>query len=423
MMRKHDILDLTECSEFRQLVDARPPRFVHATVYLMLSLTAAAIGWARLTTAELVVRAPGRVRPVEAPIKILSAARAESLSASHANRISEVHARAGDQVKKGQVLLRFDAARLENELSACQARLSANAEELRRIDELERLLDSEFTTARQKAEAELAQAVEEIRVAAERRRAEIQIATAEVAARTRDVETQEPLAAQRVVTLSELQESKDKLQRALADLDKAQLPVNLGPQQVLAQALALAERQYEVKLQELAMQRAEAVSRAASLRTELKNLELEREQAVIRSPIDGVVIVGELKAGDSVEPNKVLFEIATTKGFRFEARLSAEDVAHVASKMPSRIKLDAYDYQRHGVLPGVVEFVAPDSSLAAESQASFYCVRIDVPSHLPGPRTRAPVKLGMTGEVEIVTERRSLLALLVGRFRQSIRLG
>jgi adhesin transport system membrane fusion protein len=422
-MRKQEILDLAECTEFRLLVEARPPRVVHATVYLLLSLTIAGLGWSHFTSAELIVRAPGRIRPIETPVKILSAARAESLSAGHANRISEVHVREGDRVQAGQVLLRLDAARLDNEIDACRARLSANQEELGRIDELEQLVVVEFSTARAKADAELREAVEDIRAAEERRHAELQIAETELASAHRDVEIQEPLAERRVVTKSELDESKDKLKRAMANLEKAKLVVNAGPQLVLEQALELAERQHQVKRKELAMKRAEAVSRATTLQAELKNLELEHAQSVIRSPIDGVVIVGDLKLGDSVEPNKVLFEIATTKGFRFEAQLSSEDVAHVVGAMPARIKLHAYDYQRYGVLPGVVEFVSPDSTVAAESKVPSYAVRIDVPGEIHGRQLVAPVKLGMTGEVEIVTERRSLLSLLIGRVRQTIRLG
>ena len=96
--------------------------------------------------------------------------------------------------------------------------------------------------------------------------------------------------------------------------------------------------------------------------------------------------------------NKVIFEIATTKGFRFEAQLSSEDVAHVVDAMPARIKLHAYDYQRFGVLPGVVEFVSPDSSATNEAKAPSYVVRIDVPNELPARQHTATVKLGMTGD-------------------------
>lgn len=58
-------------------------------------------------------------------------------------------------------------------------------------------------------------------------------------------------------------------------------------------------------------------------------------------------------------------------------------------------------------------------------RAVFQPIGDGVASHIPSQLTslflRGP--LGMTGTVEIVTERRSLLALLVSRVKRSVRLG
>src|SRR5262245_65440156 len=54
-----EILDLSACTEFRQTLQARPPRIVHGTVLLLTSLLASAVAWAALTKADLVVRASG----------------------------------------------------------------------------------------------------------------------------------------------------------------------------------------------------------------------------------------------------------------------------------------------------------------------------------------------------------------------------
>jgi len=63
-MRDDGVLDLADCTEFRQTLQARPPRIVHGAVTLLAGLVGAAVAWAALTPAELVVRAAGRVRPV-----------------------------------------------------------------------------------------------------------------------------------------------------------------------------------------------------------------------------------------------------------------------------------------------------------------------------------------------------------------------
>ena len=64
-------------------------------------------------------------------------------------------------------------------------------------------------------------------------------------------------------------------------------------------------------------------------------------------------------------------------GFRFEAAVPSEEVGRLRVGMPARIKLDAYDYQRYGTLDGTVCFISPDSGVA-EGQSTPYTVRIDL---------------------------------------------
>ena len=45
-MRKDPILDLADCTEFRQTLLARPPRIAHGTVALLALLLGAALLWA-----------------------------------------------------------------------------------------------------------------------------------------------------------------------------------------------------------------------------------------------------------------------------------------------------------------------------------------------------------------------------------------
>ena len=55
--------------------------------------------------------------------------------------------------------------------------------------------------------------------------------------------------------------------------------------------------------------------KSKALRIELANLELEREQAVIRAPMNGIVTVGDIKVGDILERGKPVVEIAEQRGY------------------------------------------------------------------------------------------------------------
>lgn len=76
-MARSSVTDLSDCTEFRLALEARPPRIVHGTALLVLSLLGSAIGWAAVTKADLVVRAAGRIRPVTTPHKVTATFRGE----------------------------------------------------------------------------------------------------------------------------------------------------------------------------------------------------------------------------------------------------------------------------------------------------------------------------------------------------------
>ena len=55
------------------------------------------------------------------PVKVFNAARGEALSASVGGRVAEVNAREGDQVRQGDVLVRLETGRLDNEIGQAGA--------------------------------------------------------------------------------------------------------------------------------------------------------------------------------------------------------------------------------------------------------------------------------------------------------------
>ena len=136
-----------------------------------------------------------------------------------------------------------------------------------------------------------------------------------------------------------------------------------------------------------------------------------------------MVIKGDVKLGDLLEPGKPVLELARQEGFVFEGSVASEEVGHLAEGMAVRIKLDAYNYQQYGTIGGTVQFLSPDSGREGEERTVTYTVRIALSSDEVGRgEYRGRVKLGMTGQADIVTGHRSLLALLVNRIRQTIRL-
>jgi HlyD family secretion protein len=374
--------------------------------------------------ADLVVRASGRVRAVSTPQKVINTARGEGLGAGAGGRVVQVCFREGDHVRRGGVLLRLDTARLDNEIRRRERIILSGNDELARLRRLGELLAGQTDAARSRAKADLEQQLTEIQQAKERRVVEMRVADAELAGAEDDLVRTRRLRALRAMAEAEAIKVLTTAQQARGKRERASLPVDESKVPVLRQALIVAERDAEVKLEELAVKRAARQGEVDAARLEMDNLELERRQCVLRSPLDGVITAGDVKVGDVLDPGKVVFEIAEERGFRFEMAVSSEDVAHLRVGMTARLKLDAYDYQQYGTLTGKVSFIAPDSTRGEGPQAARYLLRIDLDGDEVGRGgRRGRIKLGMTGQGEVVTERRSVLSLLFRKIRRSISLG
>jgi multidrug resistance efflux pump len=415
-------LDLSGCTEFAQTLQARVPRLAHGTVVLLTLLLAGALVWAGLTQADLVVKAVGRVRPVTAPQKVFSQGRGEVLSASVGGRVIEVRYADGQEVRKGDVLVRLATDRLDTDLARRRQLLRTAEEELVRGRRLERATLAQCQAARARAAAELAQVEKEVAQAKQRQVLEVRLAETEL--RLAEEEDRRLRQSGMGVTASERARGRGRVDDAQARRARARLPVDEGRVAVCREALALAQKEEVVKREEFALRREQKQGEIRALRLEVAGLELERHHAELRAPSSGVVTTRPVKVGDLLEAGKPVLEIAEQRGFRFEASVSSEDVGDLAVGMPARIKLDAYDYQRYGTLEGVVEFIAADSTVLEGQAGSVFLVRIRLDAEeVARGEFRGQVKLGMTGQAEMVTAQEGLLSLLVKRIRRSVRLG
>ena len=265
--------------------------------------------------------------------------------------------REGDRVLRGAVLIRLETARLDNEIAKQRRAIRAGEEELVKLGRLEEALARQFEVTRAKAAAELAQAREDVRRAERERNSEIRLAELTLRAAEDEEAPLRRLMQRLAVAPSELRTAAAKTREAREKLVRARLPVDEGRVQVALRVRELVERDYVVRREEAELKRETKRAEVEAARTELANLELEHEQAVIRAPVEGVVTMGDVKVGDLLKPGESVAEIAQQQGFRFEASVPSEDVGHLYVGMPARIKLDAYDYQRvrhpgrHGGLP------------------------------------------------------------------------
>lgn len=416
-------VSLAECSPFHLALRRRPSRFVHATALLLLVLLGSAVTWAELTEADLVVRGSGQVRPLTPPQKVYLSGRTEVLSASTGGRVVSVHYVEGQVVKAGDVLIRLETGRVDNEIEQKKKAVTTAEEELSRLELLRGLTAAQDKAARVKCRAEITQAERELKGAEDRRRAELQRAEVDKKASTDEVNRAERAFASGVGATNELTAARGRLAEATEKLQKASLPVDTGRVAVCQEALALVERDGAVRSAELALKLDSKRGEIASTKLALAALELERRSAELTAPVGGAVTTAPVKIGDVLAVSKPVVEIADENGFRFEAALPTGEAGELRPGLPVHIKLDAYDFQRYGVLAGTVESISPDAVTPEGQQSPVYLVRV----RIDGNEVRrgdhgGKIKLGMVGQIEIVTGREPLLRVLFKKIRHTISL-
>jgi multidrug resistance efflux pump len=427
-MAREQILDITDCTPMRQTLLARPPKVMHGAVVLMVGLLVAAVTWSLATEADLVVRASGRVRPEWNPDKPISDVEEESrVSSVYGGRVTEVHVKEGREVRKGQVLLRFDTEMLENEISRVKRSIETDRTELSQLHELEKLAYNEFAATQAKTQAELAQVVEQIGESKKRRSSDVELARLALVEAQINLGRTEKLVVSKTVTDAQLREARRLTSETAVKFEAAKIPVDESRVDVLRKALLLNQQTHATRCGQLGMQMQAKQGSIEAIEFELANLHLRREHAVLTSPTDGMVTAMRIQVGDVVQPGAAVVTITEQRGFRIDLNVSSDQVGHLCLGMPARVRLDAYDYQVYGTLSGTVIYIAPDTQLSAlpdGKTVASYTVRIALSQDfLEEGEHRGDVKLGMTGTAEIITEKESLFLLLVRGIRRKFSLG
>ena len=264
------------------------------------------------TRAELrsTVTASGEVRPV----------RYIKLTSEVQGRILEIFVNAGDQVTKGQALVRIDPTQLQ---SNQEAQFAATQGSLNDVQNARNAV----------ANAQQALVVSEAGVSQQKQ----QLVTAQIDLKTADRELKRAtdLVEQNVVSRSEYDAARDRYDQAKAKLDAQQISVREAQERANQQRVAVEEAKTSVKSSE---------SRANQQQALLRGQSSQREKATQYSPLSGVVAdvptrVGEFAvAGLSTTP---LMTIADMSTINVEVNVDETEVDSVEVGQHAKIKVDA----------------------------------------------------------------------------------
>lgn len=163
----------------------------------------------------------------------------------------------------------------------------------------------------------------------------------------------------------------------------------------------------------------EQESRIARLESEIAAVEITLRQTTVTATTGGVVTTLDVRsAGAVLEAGQRIATIAPA-GARLviEALVPNRDITFIERGTPAILKFDAFPYQDYGTIPGAVIEISPDA-IADEQLGSVYRVTIAPERYEILVRGRnMPLRPGLALTAEIVTERRSILEMILEPFR------
>lgn len=157
-----------------------------------------------------------------------------------------------------------------------------------------------------------------------------------------------------------------------------------------------------------------------SVNEQLSKANLRHKLVVMTSPLDAVVLeVAKLSVGSVVKEAETFFTLVPIGGtLEAEVQIDSLDVGYIKSGDTTHLKLDAFPFQKHGVLDAKISSISEDAfrrdSAASGGTEAFYLSRIAIKNprlKLMGERNR--LLPGMTLSAEIVVGRRSVMSYLV----------
>ncbi len=413
----------------------RMPRLLaRGLLYLVVLFVAAAVIYAVAGRIDIVVQCPAMARPVSDKLAVVSAGDGV---------IAEVYVAAGQAVRKGAPLFRVDTQdgvthqvklrELNAVLPQKEAAFEAQIAALRTaLADLAAEHESALRVHDIKREQNVLQ-LQSNRADQEYWRAEEQQLVAELA-------NTQTLFDRQLTSLAEYNNIRSRRERARVELAK------LGSQH------SILTNEAAILAQDLASARITFAGRRQQMQADLRKLELDRDSALtsLRSEQETVAGLIALRGAppDAAPAGSASHLVAAEKdgvisalfyhgpgayvrqaeplatlvpdgtGLFMELQVANRDIGFIDTGMPVKYKFDAFPYFDYGSLTGrVVTIAAAATDDAALGHVYIVNGSLDKDHFLIHGRPRA-VKPGMTARAEIVTERKSLAAILFGKLKQ-----
>lgn len=414
-------------AELEAATSMRPATSVILMLFSVVALGAIFLIWAAVSKVEVITHGQGQVVPTQ-EIQVV-----QSLEGGI---VSELLAKEGEQVKKGQILMRLSDTQFSSEekgteakfssLAAQKARLEAEAKGQefvmpKDIEEKSPAIAANERSLYESRKSELKNSYAILDDKINRASAELSEIKAEVSRLSEskrllqnELEVTRKMVAQRAAPKLEQMQKE----REMSDVS-GQINAASARQQGIASDLEAARKEkqsQEGRFRSQALTELNEVeTEIAGLQENLKSIGDRVDRREIRSPVDGVVNNMAINTiGGVVEPAMRLVEVVPLDDeLKIVAKVQPSEVAFLHLGQDVRVKITAYDPQRFGSLHGKLIRVGANSVTDREGKAFFEIeVRTDK-NYLGKDDRKFPIMPGMVANTEVITGKRTILEYML----------
>jgi HlyD family secretion protein len=342
-------------------------------------------------------------------------------------------------VRKGEVLATLDPTfvvadetQLRTRLHSLETQVASLQQELdgpaaapgpsapSQDQQLQAALRSERQANYQAQQARLGESIGRLRAALATNRQDQQL----IASRLRSLQEiesmQEKGVAQKFGAALQLLEAQQRTKEVTRELELAS-----SRERELRRELAAAEAEkqaFERGWRQKTMEDLLAITRERdALNEQLEKASKRQRLVTLTAPVDAVVLeIAKLSPGSIVREAETFFTLVPLDVvLEAEARIDSPDVGYVKPGDLVRLKIDAFPFQRHGMLQAKVRSISQDAYLRDAStpggiSSAYYLARITIGEpRLENMKADARLLPGMTLSAEVVVGDRSVVSYLV----------
>ncbi|MGY3485432.1 hemolysin D [Bradyrhizobium sp. USDA 4011] len=405
-------------SDVRQIDEQQPPASERAVLYTLVALIACAIAWASIAKVDRIVVAQGRLVTTAATIVV------QPLETSV---VRSLEAKIGDIVQKGDQLATLDPTFSMADAAQLRGKIASFDAQIARLDA--EMADRPYAPESIDDEARLqmtiwTRRVEKYRAKAESFDRQVRETEAKIATKTADQDALKP----RLAIARELENMRHELfnkevgtKISFLDAEAQRMQIERDMQLAgnecleLKQTLNRLNADKAAYVAEFRQQLGEDLVQARRERDaaakQLEKAARRNKVTVLEAPADAIVLdVAQRSVGSVMKEAEPLYTLVPLNSpLEAEVLVDGRDVGLVKTASLTRVKLEAWPFQKHGTLAGEVRTLSedvftPDPKKDGDARP-HYKARVkltsselrNVPNHfrlIPGMAVTAEIKAG-----------------------------